>query len=80
MSALAFAIFTTIPQIIIAVYFVAFQGFFAPIQPFEVGINFLYLLFLLPEMVFAKRAFSKMIRYQAAAFFLNMQEEPNDGT
>ncbi|KND01388.1 uncharacterized protein SPPG_03199 [Spizellomyces punctatus DAOM BR117] len=65
-------LFTLFPQVLVAAYYTALQPFtgsgFA--TPFEMGLNIVYLLFLIPEAVFAYRAAQNIVQSQSARFFL----------
>lgn len=65
-----FFILTTVPQLMICVYFVAFQRFWDTTFPMEWVLNSFYLVFLLAEMIASYLTVKKLIRHQATSFLL----------
>lgn len=73
-------IFSLFPQSIIALYFILLQpytgsGFAFPI---EIALNVVYLILIIPEIVFGWISARRVINHQTAIFFLRMKEEDSD--
>ncbi|KAJ3394726.1 hypothetical protein HDU84_006869 [Entophlyctis sp. JEL0112] len=74
-------LFTIFPQIFTCFYFMGWQpklgyGFSLP---FEVALNSVYCIVLIPELYFGYIAGQTIVRSQAAAFFLTLGGEVTDG-
>ena len=70
-------IFSLFPQSIIALYFICLQPFtgsgFA--FPIEISLNVVYLILLIPEIIFGWISVRRVINHQTALFFLRMKDE-----
>mmetsp|Transcript_17737 Transcript_17737/g.29163 ORF Transcript_17737/g.29163 Transcript_17737/m.29163 type:complete len:204 (-) Transcript_17737:651-1262(-) len=71
---LGFFLITIIPQIPIAVFFMLFQN---SVLPIDYGLNVVMLMFLAFEIVLSWRAIRRLIRAQAARFYLSTLSRNN---
>ena len=70
-------IFSLFPQLIVAFYFILLQPFtgsgFA--FPIEIALNIVYLILIIPEIIFGWISIRRIINHQTAIFFLRMKDD-----